>query len=121
MRLRAGTGGFSDLAGNALDGNRHVVPDGSLVSMNFWAFGPGFFQQLEEGFTRFISESGKQLKSECYIPTVVDQLIREGKARCSVLQTTSSWFGMTYPEDKPFVVESIQKAIDAGEYPEKLS
>jgi hypothetical protein len=48
-------------------------------------------------------------------------LIRQGKARCSVLQTTGSWFGVTYPDDKAFVVESIQKAIAAGEYPEKLS
>jgi hypothetical protein len=61
------------------------------------------------------------LKSECYIPTVVDELIRNGKARCAVLQTSSSWFGVTYPDDKPFVVESIQRAIAAGECPEKLS
>jgi hypothetical protein len=107
--------------GNALDGKRHIVPPGSLVSMNFWAFGPAFFTQLEEGFTRFMNESGSQLKSECYIPTVVDQLIHGGQARCKVLQTTSQWFGVTYPDDKPFVVESIRKLIASGGYPEKLS
>lgn len=106
--------------GNALDGKRLIVPPGSLVSMNFWAFGPAFFAQLEEGFTRFLSESGNQLKSECYIPTVVDQLIHSGHAQCGVLQTTSQWFGVTYPADKPFVVESIHKLIANGEYPEKL-
>lgn len=107
--------------GNALDGKRHIVPEGTLVSMNFWAFGPAFFMQLEEGFTRFLHEAGSQLKSECYIPTVVDQLIHSGHAQCMVLRTTSQWFGVTYPADKPFVVESIRKLIAAGEYPEKLA
>jgi len=107
--------------GNALDGKRHVVPAGSLVSMNFWAFGPAFFDQLEEAFTRFLHESGDQLKSECYIPTVVDLLIHSGHAQCPVLRTTSQWFGVTYPDDKPFVVESIARLIKEGEYPEKLS
>jgi NDP-sugar pyrophosphorylase family protein len=106
--------------GTALDGKRHIVPPGSLVSMNCWAFGPAFFTQLEEGFTRFLNESGNQLKSECYIPTVVDQLIHGGHAQCGVLQTTSQWFGVTYPADKPFVVESIRKLIDDGEYPAQL-
>ncbi len=106
--------------GNALDGIRRAVPDGSLVSMNFWAFSPAFFTQLEEAFARFLGESGTQMKSECYIPTVVDQLIHGGYAQCPVLRTTSQWFGVTYPEDKPVVVESIRKLIAAGEYPEKL-
>lgn len=106
--------------GNALDGKRHVVPAGSLVSMNFWAFSPAFFGQLEEAFTRFLLESGTQLKSECYIPTVVDQLIHAGHAECPVLRTTSSWFGVTYPDDKPFVVDSIRRLIEAGEYPSPL-
>ena len=88
--------------------------------MNFWAFGPAFFDQLEEAFTRFLTESGDQMKSECYIPTVVDHLIHGGHAQCPVLQTTSQWFGVTYPDDKPYVVESIRKLIAAGEYPEKL-
>ncbi len=106
--------------GNALDGSRRVVPAGSLVSMNFWAFGPGFFTQLEEGFSRFLRESGNQLKSECYIPTIVDQLIHAGHAHCSVLQTSSPWFGVTYPDDKPYVVESIRKLVALRVYPDPL-
>ena len=106
--------------GNALDGKRRVVPAGSLVSMNFWAFGPAFFEQLEEAFIRFLHESGDQLKSECYIPTVVDHLIHGGHAQCPVLRTTSQWFGVTYPADKPFVVESIAKLISDGDYPPNL-
>jgi len=107
--------------GTALDAKRHVVAPGSLVSMNFWAFGPGFFSQLEEGFTRFLSESGEQLKSECYIPTIVDQLIHSGRASCRVLRTTSMWFGVTYPADKPHVMASICKLIALGEYPKTLA
>jgi NDP-sugar pyrophosphorylase family protein len=107
--------------GNALDGKRHIVPAGSLVSMNFWAFSPAFFTQLEEAFTRFMIESGDQMKSECYIPTVVDHLIHSGHVQCLVLKTTSPWFGVTYPADKPYVVASIGKLIAIGEYPEKLA
>ena len=107
--------------GNALDGVRREVTEGTPVSMNFWAFGPAFFGQLEEAFSRFMSESGSELKSECYIPTVVDHLIHGGHTRCAVLKTNSPWFGVTYPDDKPFVVASIRKLIDAGDYPEKLS
>jgi len=107
--------------GNALDGNRHVIPAGSLVSMNFWAFGPAFFGMLEEAFVRFLNEAGTQMKSECYIPTIVDALIHGGHAHCPVLQTTSPWFGMTYPDDKPYVVASIRKLIALGAYPEQLS
>jgi len=107
--------------GNSLVGKRRVIPAGSLVSMNFWAFGPAFFELLEEAFSRFLTESGEQLKSECYIPTVVDQLIHAGHAHCPVLRTTSPWFGVTYPDDKAYVVESIRKLIALGSYPEQLS
>jgi NDP-sugar pyrophosphorylase family protein len=107
--------------GNALDGKRRVIPAGSLVSMNFWAFGPGFFDLLEESFVRFLHEAGTQMKSESYIPSVVDQLIHAGHTQCPVLQTSSPWFGVTYPEDKPHVVASIGKLIALGVYPEKLA
>lgn len=106
--------------GKRLDGSRQVIPAGSLVSMNFWAFGTAFFDQLETAFTDFLKESGNQPKSECYIPTVVDQLIQSGKASCKVIETTSQWFGVTYPDDKPFVVESIAELIANGEYPSPL-
>lgn len=106
--------------GKRVDGSRQDIADGSLVSMNFWAFGPDFFLRLEEAFTDFLEKSGTQLKSECYIPTVVDDLIRSAKGACPVLRTSSQWFGVTYPQDKPFVVESIAKLIAAGEYPSPL-
>ncbi len=106
--------------GTWLDGQRREVPDTCPVSMNFWGFTGSFFGQLEEHFTAFLREKGGELKSECYIPTVVDDFIRRGKADCRVLDTTSSWFGVTYPDDKPHVVASIAKLVEAGEYPSPL-
>ena len=107
--------------GNALDGSRKSVAESGPVSMNFWAFTPTFFAQLEAGFTDFLTAFGQVEKSECYIPTIVDALIRSNKADCAVIETTSHWFGVTYPDDKPHVVASIKKLITAGEYPGNLS
>jgi len=107
--------------GTGIDGRRVEIADDSLVSMNFWAFGPDFFSSLEDAFISFLKASGDQLKSECYIPSVVDALIQSGKTECPVLRTTSHWFGVTYPEDKPHVVESIAKLIEEGEYPHSLT
>ena len=103
--------------GNHLDGTRREVPAGSIVSMNFWAFSAAFFPQLEDHFTRFLQQHGQEEKSECYIPTVVDEVIHNGLADCAVLPTSSSWFGVTYPEDKAHVVANIRALIEAGEYP----
>jgi dTDP-glucose pyrophosphorylase len=107
--------------GNALDGNRKEVCEVTPVSMNFWAFSHGFYNHLEEDFTNFLKNFGHVEKSEYYIPTVVDALIRSGKADCAVLDTTSHWFGVTYPDDKEHVVASIGKLIESGEYPAELS
>jgi hypothetical protein len=107
--------------GNALDGDRKPVCEVSPVSMNFWAFTHCFMDHLEIEFSHFIQHSGHIEKSENYIPTVVDALIRSGKADCSVLETTSHWFGVTYPDDKQHVVASIRQLIENGEYPEDLS
>ena len=90
------------------------------VSMNMWGFTPEYFQYSEAAFRAFLTEHGQELKSEFYIPTLVNQLIGEGKATCKVLDTPSKWFGVTYAEDRPQVVEKIRQLIAAGEYPEKL-
>ena len=68
----------------------------------------------------FLAVNGSKEKSEWYIPFVVDELVREGKADCCVLPTDSSWFGVTYRDDKPFVMDSIKRLVDAGEYPARL-
>lgn len=97
-----------------------VLPESSMVSMNMWGFTPALFPQLEAAFTDFLCASGTQLKSECYIPSVVDQLITTKRAVVDVVETSSRWLGMTYPEDKPLVKAGLQALIDAGEYPARL-
>ncbi|MFZ4768103.1 MAG: nucleotidyltransferase family protein [Roseimicrobium sp.] len=93
---------------------------GELVSMNFWGFTPELFPQLQTAFHDFLTQHGNDPKSECYVPKVVDALIKAGEAEVEVLETTSSWFGVTYPDDKAIVVASIKKLTDAGEYPGPL-
>jgi UTP-glucose-1-phosphate uridylyltransferase len=90
------------------------------VSMNFWGFTPAVFPQLKTKFAEFLKKSGGELKSECYIPSTVNDLVVAGQAKVKVLRTNDSWFGVTYREDRPMVVESIRKLIARGDYPEKL-
>ena len=96
------------------------VPLDARVSMNCWGFTPQLFAELETRFAKFLAAHGTEPKSEWYIPFVVDELIREGRADCRVLPTDSSWFGVTYREDKPFVMAAIRKLVEAGEYPANL-
>lgn len=110
----------SVIRGTALDGSRKTLEENSLVSMNFWAFQPSFLAHLEHHFIHFLERHGHEEKSECYIPSVVDELIQQGWADCQVLETSSSWFGVTYPEDKAHVVASINQLIAAGDYPASL-
>lgn len=110
-----------DVAENREDeANPVKVPLDARVSMNLWGFTPGLFAELEARFPKWLAENGQKEKSEWYIPFVVDELIKEGRADCQVLPTESSWFGVTYREDKPFVTGEIRKLVDAGEYPAKL-
>ena len=90
------------------------------VSMNLWGFTPELFSALESRFPAWLEKNGAELKSEWYIPFVVDELIHEGKADVEVLPTDSNWFGVTYREDKPFVTAEIGKLVAAGEYPQSL-
>lgn len=108
------------VSGTRIDGSSLEIPDDCPVSMNFWGFSHNFFAQLETQFVEFLGEKGRELKSEWYIPSVVDQLIRQGQADCLVLDTTANWFGVTYPDDKPRVVSSINALIYNGEYPSPL-
>jgi len=90
------------------------------VSMNLWGFTPELFDELEKRFPVWLAANGAREKSEWYIPFVVDEMIKEGLATCRVLPTDSSWFGVTYREDRPHVVAEIGKLVAAGEYPQKL-
>jgi NDP-sugar pyrophosphorylase family protein len=90
------------------------------VSMNMWGFTPRIFPQLRERFESFLRANSGDLKRECYIPSTVNELVAAGQARVKVLRTHDSWFGVTYREDHPRVVESIRSLIRAGAYPERL-
>ena len=92
------------------------------VSMNMWGFGasvmPAFGKALDNFFANEVAKN--PMKAECLIPTEVDVLLKEDVATVKVLTSSDQWFGVTYKEDKPYVVESIKKLKDAGEYPEYL-
>ena len=98
------------------------IPDTTPVSMNFWGFTPDYFAHSEAFFKTFLSDpkNMENLKSEFFIPLMVDHLIRNGQATCEVLDTTSKWFGVTYPEDRPEVVEKFARLGTEGVYPEKM-
>ena len=91
-----------------------------LVSMNMWGFMPSIFDHLEKMFNEFLDENISDLKSEFLIPSVVNNLIEKNIEKVQVLKTKSTWFGVTYIEDKPFVKNQIKELIQTGIYPEKL-
>jgi hypothetical protein len=101
-------------------GNITELTGDEYVSMNMWGFAPTLFGHLQKSLTEFLQKRGQEEKSELLIPTVINTLVTQGQARCKVLHTNSSWFGVTYKEDRPIVVESIRQLIAKGEYPEKL-
>ena len=96
------------------------IPFETPVSMNMWGFTPEYFTYAEEAFKAFLTENSQELKAEFYIPTLVNDMIKSGKATCQVLDTTAKWFGVTYADDRQMVVDKIQALVDAGVYPDKL-
>lgn len=102
------------------DGKDVMLQPDTLVSMNMWGFTPDYFRHAELRFNQFMEEHGNELKSEFYIPTVVNDLINKKLASVKVLDTTAKWFGVTYAEDRPQVVMKIHKLVQQGIYPEKL-
>jgi dTDP-glucose pyrophosphorylase len=91
-----------------------------ICSMNFWGFQPGLFDTLEEKFIAFLKSKGQELKSEWYIPDIIQDAIDNGETRVKVLNSDSQWFGVTYPADRPAVVASLQAMHEAGTYPAML-
>lgn len=97
-----------------------VLPENSLVSMNYLCFAPGFIGLAESLFNDFLEKQGQELKSEFYIPTVTKHFVQSGKGVVKVIPTSSQWFGVTYKEDAPGVQASINALVAAGEYPSSL-
>ena len=93
----------------------------SAVSMNMWGLYPEFFDILEKGFDEFLNAlEASNLKSEYLLPTIIGNLLQQGKVSVEVLKSHDEWFGVTYKEDKEFVKENIQLLVEKGVYPEKL-
>ncbi len=99
-----------------------VIPEGSLVSMNMWGFSASILKELKDRFPVFLKENlpVNPMKCEYFLPEVVSDLLAEGKATVEVRKSLDKWYGVTYKEDKPFVVAAIQSLKDQGLYPQKL-
>lgn len=98
------------------------VPGETLVSMNMWGFTRSILDEIKAGFPAFLEKgiAENPLKCEYFLPTVVDNLEKAGRAEVTVLSSKDKWFGVTYKEDKPVVVEAIRKMKEDGLYPERL-
>lgn len=105
-----------------LDDNNaaHVLAGNEIVSMNFWGFTPAILPYFTDLFKGFLTEKGKELKSEFYIPYAVNLLIQSNTLSVKVLESQARWFGVTYQADKPHVQEKIAEMYQQGVYPEKL-
>ncbi len=101
------------------NGVRTPLSPDSVVSMNCWGFTPDVFEHVSSGFEKFLASSPEP-KAEYYLPLSVKELIADDKAEVKVYKTDAKWFGVTYKEDKPAVMEGIKKQIDAGIYPAPL-
>lgn len=105
------------------DGNTwQQIPEGSTVSMNLWGFSESILKELDARFPKFLDENLEKnpLKCEYFLPTVVNELLDENKATVEVLKSLDKWYGVTYKEDKEYVMNAIQKLKESGLYPEKL-
>jgi hypothetical protein len=91
-----------------------------IASMNMFGFTPTLFGFLDEKFPVFLKKAVGHPKAEFLMPAIADELIHERKITMRVLATPEKWFGVTYKEDKPFVVAGIRRLIETGVYPEKL-
>ena len=101
-------------------GADEVLAGDTPVSMNLFGFTPDFFTYSREYFKTWLAGNKENLKAEFYIPTMVNKLIGEGTASLRVLRSAAQWHGVTYKEDKPALVASIEKMIAEGKYPRNL-
>ena len=107
-----------DANGVISDPEAGEIAEGTLVSMNMWGFTPSFLDELETGLRTFMTDElpKNPAKGEYYLPFAVDHLIQNGQATAKVLQTSAQWYGVTYKEDKPVVVDALRRMTEAGLY-----
>ena len=97
-------------------GEPFEVSEDTPVSMNLFCFNKDLMDHLRDRFPKWLEVHGNELKSEFLIPSVISELVEEGKASLKLLSTDSIWFGVTYKEDKPGVVRALKELVDKGEY-----
>lgn len=102
------------------DGTEGSFPEGANVSMNMWGFTPDYFDYSEKAFVEFLRKNAGELKSEFYIPTVVNDLIQREEIVLKVKETPSKWFGVTYAADRDATVAQFKQLVEEGVYPAKL-
>lgn len=101
-------------------GGARIFTGEETVSMNCWGFTPSVLPALERGLVRFVEERGAEMNAEFYLPFAVAGMIARREAAVRVLPTASSWFGITYRDDRPHVVEALRALVRDGVYPERL-
>ena len=96
-----------------------VIPEGTVVSMNFWGFTGAMMDEMVAGFPAFLDAAMKNdpMKAEYLLPVEVGRLLGEGRCRVRVLEATDKWYGVTYKEDKPVLVEALRRMTEDGIYP----
>ncbi len=104
------------------DGQTTTLPGSTVVSMNFWGFTGAFIDHAKRMFPQFLEQALQTdaMKGEFYLPTAIGQLLEEKKAQVKVLKSSEQWFGVTFQEDKPMVVQSIARLTAEGVYPDNL-
>ncbi|MFI0429375.1 NDP-sugar synthase [Mariniflexile sp. HMF6888] len=103
------------------DEGEFIPIDGNtIVSMNFWGFTPKSFEFGGKLFEEFLESNKENLKAEFYLPSIVNEILKSGKASVKVLRSDAKWFGVTYKEDKDIVQKAIEQLKDKGVYPKKL-
>ena len=105
---------------NSVTGETVELAPKSLCSMNMWGFTPDYFEKSEGILVDFLNNHIGELKSEFYIPYVIDSIIKSGEGKCELLKTSSRWFGVTFQEDRPGVVAKFKEFVDNGVYPTPL-
>lgn len=101
-------------------GEKEHLDENTLVSMNYWGFHPSYFEALEKHFSAFVKEYADQARAEMYIPTVVNQQLKDQEIKLSVIPNDERWYGVTYQEDKAIVKKAFQEMVEAGTYPKSL-